>query len=347
MNNNPTQPQQPQPPVQPPYPNQPYPPQGAPQGMSQGAPMSQGAYPGAYPQPPYQQPYPPQAKPPKPPMDPAKKKKLILGFSIGGGVLVLGIVAAIVLPIILRVDYSEAYSTAKDLKPKIQGIYNDSNCDNVKEYTLSFYTSMKNFNKYVESCRSLYDGVTNQVEQLAATAGVSRDGDIQERFNTFRAAYDATVPDSDKLNASLDLRTTYHQFYVNAGELPSWSSVTDAELTAAAKPLTDSDNEVFKNYGKTWLEKALATARAYRDYANNHYTSDLRNTFNDAKSDYDNYVKENSPDLDGLAPLDISDPNKMYSEYNKFYELLRTTYQQNYTSGSGDCTELFDEVYCD
>ena len=67
------------------------------QGMGQiGAPNQTGGYPAQ--QHPYQNP--PMAKPPKQPMDPAKKKKLIIGFSVGGVALALGIAALIIVPIL-------------------------------------------------------------------------------------------------------------------------------------------------------------------------------------------------------------------------------------------------------
>ena len=105
-------PNQPAPNQPQPMPNQPMP--------NQPQPMPTQTY-----QQPYQQPYPPQPmmKPPKQPMDPVKKKKLILGFSIGGAILVLGIAAAIIIPVLLRVDYAPAYNIAKELKPKIYDIY--------------------------------------------------------------------------------------------------------------------------------------------------------------------------------------------------------------------------------
>lgn len=297
-------------------------------------------------------PYPPQ--PPKQPMDPAKKKKLILGLSIGGGVVVLGVLAAIFLPMILRVDYSEAYSLAGELKTKVQDIYNDYDCKNVIDYADSSYTSTKSYNSYIENCRSLYDGVSDLADRLSDTAGVSRDSAINERYNSFRSAFDAAVPDSEKLDTVLNLRQAWHNFVVARGSLGSYSSqkASASDVDKAASYLINSGNDTLKAFGGTWAEKTKASVNAYNAYYNdNNYGSsthsDLRNAWNSAKDDLDNYIKDNTPDIDDLAPLDLADPNKMHSEYNKFYELLRTTYQENYSSNSGDCTELFDEVYCD
>lgn len=321
-----------QPPMQPqvPYPNQgyPYPPQ---------------QYPQPYPQ--------PMMKPPKQPMDPAKKKKIILIVSICSGVLVLGIIAAIVIPILLRVDYGPTYAAAKELKPKLYDIYYDYNCEYVVDYVDSTYTSIKKYTEYVEGCKEVYGPETDDlVTKLENTDGVKRNNEIKAQFEKFKTEYTTlSSGSSDELDAKLDLWQARHNFVVTADDLTTSSS--DAEYTTAANYLINSGNDTLKTYGEGWLERRTAINAAYRAYYNASYSdpnySQLRDDYNNKRNEYSDWLATNKPDIKTVAPLNFNDTSKMYSEFTKLYDLIAKTYEQNYNSGSGDCSEFLGEVVCD
>ena len=301
-------------------------------------------------QPMMNQPYPqqPMMKPPKQPMDPAKKKKLILGLSIGGGVLVLAIVAAIVIPILLRVDYSSAYSTAKELKSKVYEIYHSYDCEYVIDYVDSAYTTSKKYSEYIEGCKSVYSSATDDlVSQLEATDGVKRNDEIKAQFGRFKTEYTSlSAGDSDALSAKLSLWQARHDFIVAADDLDNNSS--DAEYTAAAKFLIDSGNDSLKTYGEGWLERRLAITAAYRAYrASTSDWSTLYSEYTNKTNEYRDWVAANKPDINTIASLNFDDTSKMYSEFTKLYNLIAETYAKNYNHGSGDCTEIFGEVICE
>lgn len=317
------------------------------QPMNQPAqPMPQGPYQNPYPNS-YHNPYPPQ--PPKAPMDPAKKKKIITIVSICSGVAVLAIVAAIVIPILLRVDYSTAYKTAKDLKPKIYDIYQSYDCEYVVNYVDSTYTSIKTYSEYVEDCKTVYNnGATNLVSQLGETEGIKRNDDLKNQYNKFNTEYTQVASgDSEELAAKLNLWQARHNFVYAADDL-SYSSSSDAEFATAANYLIESGNDTLKTYGEGWLEKSLAVATAYRNYRNtttgwSAAYSECQNKLKE-KSDW---VAANKPDMSQVAPLNFNDTYKMYSEFTSLYNMITETYEQNYNSGSGDCTEFLGDVYCE
>ena len=141
------------------------------------------------------QPYPPQMPlqmmhPPKQPMDPKKKKTIILTISIASGVVVLGIIIAIVLLMILKVNYSTAYKTAKELKPYIYDIHQDYDCGYVVEDVDSSYVSDKDYSGWINACQEVYDSEINDlVSQLENTDGVRRNEEIKTQFNKFKTEY--------------------------------------------------------------------------------------------------------------------------------------------------------------
>ena len=292
------------------------------------------------------QPYPqPMMKPPKQPMDPAKKKKLILGLSIGGAVLVLGIAAAIIVPILLRVDYGPAYKVAKELKNDIYDIYQDYDCEYVVDYLESTYTTVKTYNDYIEGCKETMKR-SDLVDQLANTEGVKRNSEIQAKFNDFQTLYDSVIPNQEDLEKKLNAYKARHEFVITMDDV-SYSS-SDAEITAAANILINSGDDALKTYGEGWVEKYLAAAHAYQDFYNTPgWDSGKYAIKNNADTERKNWVSANKPDIKSLYPLNVENTSKLYSEYNKLYDLISDTYEKNYNSNSGDCVEFLGEVVCD
>lgn len=327
-NNNFNQPMPGQPnPVNQPMPNQPVPPYGQPY-------------------PPYQQPMP---RPPKQPMDPAKKKKLILGLSIGGVVLALGITAAIVIPILLRVDYGPAYATAKELKPKIYDIYHSYDCEYVVDNVDSTYTTPKQYAEYIEGCKDVYSSNADElVAKLGDTAGVKRDSKIGTQYEKFKSEYTKlSSGDSESLDAKLKLWQARHDFKYAEKDLDYSSS--DSEWKTAYNYLINSGNDTLKTYGENLLQQTLEITAAYRAYraASWQESSQLLKEYNNKKSEHSDWIAANKPDINDVAPLNFNDTSKMYSEFSTLYDLISQTYALNYNFGSGDCTEFMNMVNCD
>lgn len=300
-----------------------------------------------------QGPYPQQMmKPPKKPMDPAKKKKIILIIVIVSLVLIVGIALAIILPIVLRVDYSSTYSTAKELKPKIYDIYSSSSCEDVVDYVTSDYADIKEYSDYIEKCKKVYGSSADDlVTKLENTDGVKRNNEIKAQFDKFKSEYTAlSAGDNETLSAKLDLWQARHNFYYTTTEL-KYGSSSDAEFTRAANYLIESGNDSLKTYGEGWLERSLAISAAYRAWDNTGYfdsnKSQLYNDYNNKKKELSDWAAENKPDINTIAPLNFNDTSKMYSEFGTLYDLITATYEENYNSDSGDCTEFLGEVHCD
>lgn len=291
----------------------------------------------------------PVAPQPKQPMDPATKKKIILGCVIGAAVFVAIIVACVVIAIVSHIDYGETYRQAKDLKEDISDLYTSYDCERVVSNVNSDWTSDSSYNKYIEACKESTDGIDDKIAELEKTAGIRKDSDLSAAFDKFKKEYMAIVPDSTSLSTDLDLYKTWHSYVVAIDNL-SASTSTDAEITSAANILINSGNDVFKTYGEGWLEKTLGYIRAYRAYQNSNYSdsnrSELRDEYYAQQTSQREWVSANKPDIATLIPLNFSDTTKMYNAYRDFYNLLVDTYEENYNSGSGDCSELRGVVYC-
>lgn len=284
----------------------------------------------------------------KQPMNPATKKKIILGCIIGAVALVAIIAICIIIAIVSHIDYGEAYRQAKVLKDDVSELYTAYDCERVVSSVNSDWTSESNYNKYIEACKDDTAGIGDKIDELEKTAGVRKDSAISKAFDKFKKEYLAIVPDSEELNAKLELYKVWHAYVVAVDDLSA--SDTDAKIQSAANILINSGNDAFKTYGEGWLEKTMEYVRAYRAYQNSSYSdsnrSQLRDDMYSKQTAQRTWVSENKPDITELAPLNFSDTTKMYNAYRDFYELLTATYEEHYNSGSGDCSELRDVVYC-
>ncbi len=288
-------------------------------------------------------------KTPAAPMNPATKKLIILIAAIVGGLIVVGVVLAIVFLVILRVDYSETYRTAKELRPKIVAIRNDYSCERVLTNLKSEYTSDKSYGNDIESCKASFDGVEDLVKKLGETAGVKRDGDIRERYDAFVTTFDAAVPKLEVLAEKLELYQTWHKYIVAVDNLTTQDA--ESAFRAAAVILTSSNNEALKSYGEGWLERAWAYAQAYQAYYNSSYSDpnrdDLRDERDRTNSELKAYVASNKPEITELAPLSFNDTAKMATNFASLYDLIANTYEQHYDKDSGDCLNFLGEIHCE
>lgn len=295
------------------------------------------------------QPQPQMMRPPKQPMDPAKKKKLILGLSLGIGGAVVAIIAIVVVITLMKADYGESYRVAKDLKPKVSSLNSNYDCSRVVDYVSSTYTKEATYNGYIDGCATVAEGVDEMVAKLGQTSGVKRDKELKAQYERFQEAIGTVLPNEDELRQRLNVYKAWHKFVTMVDDL-SASKSSDAEVQNAAKILTESGNEVLAKYGAGWLEKTLAYVQAYRAYYNASYSdsnrSNLRTVANDKQTEQKNWVAANKPDITEIGGLSFENSSKMYAEFTKLYDMITELYERNY-DGSGDCTEFLGEVFCE
>ncbi len=290
--------------------------------------------------------------PVKQPMDPAKKRKIILGVSLGVGGVVLLAVGIIVAMMLMKVDYGESYRIAKELKPEVYELAHNTDCANVLNFVDSASTDLTKYDGFVEGCKSLGDGIDDAVKKLGNSAGVKRNNEINTQYKKFQETLETVVPDKTVLEEKLALYQAWHKFEVLKRDLRVANS-TDAEIQATAQALIDSGNTVLKEYGEGWLEKSMAYAQAARAYNAASYNDGieqktaLRKEADQKRNEQSDWVKEHQPKITELVDLKFDSLAKIYDEFDRLYEMITDQYEQNYDSGSGDCSEIFGEVFCD
>lgn len=285
----------------------------------------------------------------KQPMDPVKKKRIIRGVVFGVAVIVVLTVGVVAVMVLTKVDYGEAYMVAKELKPEVSAVYQNTDCSRVIEYVDSTYLKPADYNKYTDNCLSAGSEIDGLLEKLGETAGVKRNKEIKAQFEKFSEGVNAVLPNREELEAKLGLYKAWHEYEYLRSDVEYTSP--DSTVQATAAPLVNSGNATLKAYGEGWQASVLGVTQAYREYNNLSYSdpnkSSARVKYQDLLADHNNWVAENKPDIKQLGGLNFDNSAKMYSEWTKLYNLIRDAYKENYNRGSGDCSELFGEVYCD
>jgi hypothetical protein len=282
-------------------------------------------------------------------MNPKTKKKIVLFSCLGGGLVVLGIAAAIVLPIVLKVDYAGAYKVAKELKPKVREMSYSSACESVVSHVYEKYVSERTYNDYVDKCKGQAMNLGDLIGQLGDTDGVGRNDEIKGSFEQFSAAYDQAFGEWENTEKMLPVWAVWHKFVVTSVEYGDG----EGKITAKANILINSGNEKLKKYGEGWLAVTLAAERAYVTYRGTSYSNkDYQTFYNDYKAKtaaQSEFVSANKPAISEVAPLaaDGSRNGAVQTAFDSLYEKIRVAYVANYRAEDGLCVEFLGIVGCE
>lgn len=242
----------------------------------------------------------------KKPMDPKKKKNIIIWSCVGGGVLIAAIVAIVLVIILTKVDYKESYEVAKKLSDSMSSFYYDyGDCDDVVEDVDNDYRSIALYSSYIEDCKSAISTETiDLVKQLGNTSGVARDADIKALYDKFYAEFSKAVAGVDGDTAGkLDIYDSWHKFIYNADGY-SFSSATQSDINEIADYAINSGHDTLKAFGEQWKEKATEVLKAYEAYdgATTNYSS-LYSDYNTKKSALNSWYDKNVPKAADLISL--------------------------------------------
>ncbi len=297
-----------------------------------------------------------QAPAPKKPMNPATKKKIMLGVGIGSGVVVVGIIVAVVVALAMKVDYGTAYREMKDLKVELEELTEGNDC--VKAYNAVEYIMVdaETFDGYADSCLALSTDLAAVTKRLDALDALTKDKELQAKYGEFKAALEDFVPEDEGLEEKMAVLKSWHNFRLAAKRVSSASSknITEADLDAAGKTLTDSSSETLRTYGEEWskLIKAYYQAKWTEDNYNwqNYNQDEYQKISDDAHAkrvELNDYQKAHEPKVTEMVGEIGGSGSAAMNAYDDMYDFVRDKYEKNYNQDSGDCDSFGGIVYCD
>ncbi len=311
---------------------------------------------------------------------PKKSKKglvitiVILLITVAGGVT-----AALLIPMLTRIDYGPAYRQARDLTSKLtDSVFNQVDCYTVVDDIEALDYGDSSYDELVDVCKnSFIDKSLNiAVESLGETDGVKRDSKIKALYDEFNSDYQKIVEASDNIEVKLEAYRAMHKFLLDSSKTLSVTVQNSEEVyyfrvkTATeswAKTLTDSGIDTLVTYGNGWKEKVDALADANEKMlkvradilAEDSHVARLfdyedRDEYKTAKAEYEQkleeykeYVKNNQPNVKELFPIGMTDRSGLIKKFSDMKDLITTTYQEHYNKDSGDCTDIFGTVICE
>jgi hypothetical protein len=296
--------------------------------------MPQQPMPGAYPPQGQQAPYgyPQQPVVPKQPMNPATKKKIILFSCIGGAVLVLGILALIFIPMILKVNYETAYEKARAANEAARNMNSYDSCWGVRSNVNSSGVTKADFSRYVSKCLESISTFKSRIEELAREGAVSRDVDIKKEWDVFKPVFDRTMPVLEQIPG---VHKSWHEYIVNFSEFEranNQDTWNDSRIDEIFKPLIDSGNKTLSDFGKGYsdiIKRYVSELRRWRtasDTVNNmswndpgiRAARDARDAANSAqraaRTEANNYAREHTPNFSNTK--DLFDADLSTEEYD-------------------------------
>ena len=282
-----------------------------------------------------------------------KQKVLLISIPSAIVLIIGGFVVYASITGMFKTDYGSTYLSSKDLKNEMQKIRSDANCDKVVEYVSNQYTANDTYNEYVNGCRLVAEGVSDEiVAKIGDTSAVLRDEEVRRRYETLKTALKAAKTENGEVNETLKRYSIWHEWIKAeaATDKLYGDSWPDQDLNKAAAILTDSGIDEYKEYGEKWYEKkkVLAdAANAYYHPAPSAIIADLHAIMKAAENDFYNFKKENELDVTELFPLELVDTAKLYAKFEEFYNYVKDAYQDNYDPAIGGCKEFVTNVVCE
>lgn len=285
------------------------------------------------------------------------QKRLLIIMPAGLVILVVTFSLIATVTGIFATDYSKTYSVAKTIKNELQKIRSNVNCDKVIEYNNNTFTSMEIYQGYVEACKLSIQGIDIKIiDEMADTAGVLKDIEVNRRFEAFKVALNEAKLGNSEAERTLDLYVLWHSWTLTeaAGDKThngfEWN---EEEIKDAAKILIESGNEKLVNYGNRWIElKTEAAKAAYKFYHSSEETEVVdyvaaKSEMETKKNAFLEFQKKERPDMLVDFPLQMVDLANISVKFEEMYNFIRETYQKHYNNKVGGCKELINSVICD
>ena len=197
-------------------------------------------------------------------LDPKLRKLLVIGGAIGGGLVVLGVAALVVWPILFQADYEETYEKATELSTVLSGLGDYNSCRGVVAYAHLPYTTDEAYGGYMGRCAETLIKIKEQTEVVGAATG-QRDGELRGLWRTYLENFERLMPVYDRL---MVVYPAWYQFESRFSALNSkenWQkTVSEEELAEVVQTLAESDVESYKKYAEGFLDKYGAYAMAYK-----------------------------------------------------------------------------------
>lgn len=284
-----------------------------------------------------------------------KKRNMIIFFALIAALL--SGAAYVLISGIYKIDYSETYAAAREVRSKIQEMKSDANCDKVVDYADNGYTTMQAYSTYIEGCKAVGESATaDMIAKLGETEGVVRDPEVRKRYETFKSDLIEAGNGSEKLNKTLELYSTWHK-WIYEEETGNTKYTTyewsETDLKKVSDILVNSGNKTLKKYGKEWLKRMKEISElSYKYY---HMTSEdtiftmseLKQKRETALTEFNDWKKTSEPKITEVAPLETVDMAKLYANFSELYEYISDTYETHYNSAAGGCREMVSSVVCD
>lgn len=256
--------------------------------------------------------------------------------------------------VFFRIEYGETYAKAKELKMAMQEMRSDDSCEKTKEYLNNKYTTMPVYYEYVEQCKKTGNEVEKLVSGVKKTDGMIKNIKLKQSYDEFVNDFEKAMQGKANLNKSLELYVVWHNWIraEAAGDETGDKYWTDVNLASAVKILLDSGNERLMKYGQVWMEKRREVVAANARYFELAFgtAEDIRALEEDWKkkqADFENWKKENEPEVQDLVSFKAMDKAKLYNKFEEVNNEIRELYQQNYNREIGGCKEIADQVICD
>lgn len=148
----------------------------------------------------------------------AQKSKAPLYAGIGGGVLLVAVVAGLLIWNATRVSYDGLIDKNDKLGEEIAAARADDSCQKVYDEANSEEVSVDDYDKAVKLCRDNVNKIDSTMQSIEKDNVIEKDEDVKAAYDDLKKTYDKVIPAKADYELSLDIYKAIHKSVVDAAK---------------------------------------------------------------------------------------------------------------------------------
>lgn len=265
------------------------------------------------------------------PVTTVKKSNQRTGWIIGGVVaavvVVLAILACVLVPKLMGVDYQESEEIADDLFDKIEDVYSGYTavCYNALANVDDDELSLEDYKQKITECQQGLAEVRELAGKLEKSSGVQRNAEVKEKYSAFAEAAKPVLLNEAQVDKSLATYLAVHEFLLNMANYEADTS--EAEIKEMTKSLVEADNENLKAFGEELRTRMIDLGETYQKFvASGQSDRTIAADYLEKAEDLQEWMETLDFEEEELVDLTSDRVNEMLDRYE---ELLKVIQEKN------------------
>lgn len=257
----------------------------------------------------------------------APAKGLIIGLIVGG-VALLGIIILVICCLLMggEADYEATYNDLKTVETSMETL-TSKNCYKVNQDIDDSYTSMEEYQGYIEACVKEFEAVDTAINDFSKSSGVKHNDEIKTAFDNFQSAFKTIYGGKSDIENELSIYAAFHDFYLTIDESGEDTESLKQAVNKAADLFENTKKEELVTFAQGFRERGLAYVEAIEKFQNSSsYSSSLYNDVLNKMNDFVDFIEDEAPETADITKFNADNINNLEDAYYDLESAVRGAY---------------------